>query len=263
MNEPPHQRGRLAGAGVLVTRAEHQAESLCRLIAQAGGRPLRFPALEIGQAADRQAIDRLKSRLHSYHLAVFVSPNAVKYALQSLPEGLPRSLQVAAVGRASGDALQAAGCAVDLVPNDRYDSEALLELPELAAMQGRRVVIFRGDGGRPLLGETLRRRGAQVDYVEVYRRLRPDTDSGSLLRCWRNQIDLVTVTSVGILNNLYVMLGESGQAMLRDTPLLVNSERLQQRARELGVSQLLLAQRADDRAIVAAAGDWWADRQHG
>lgn len=261
MNGPLHRRGRLAGAGVLVTRAEHQADKLCHLIEQAGGRPVRFPALAIRQTADRQAIDRLKSRLDSYHLAVFVSPNAVKYALQSLPQGLPRSVQIAAVGRASGDALLAAGCRVDLLPRDSYDSESLLALPELAAMHGRRVVIFRGDGGRPLLGDTLHRRGAQVDYVEVYRRLRPDADSGPLLRRWRDHIDLVTVTSVGILNNLYLMLGEPGQALLRDTPLLANSERLKQRARELGVRQLVLAQRADDAAIVDAAGDWWAGRQ--
>ena len=250
----------LHGARVLVTRAEHQAVNLCRLIVEAGGSPVRFPVLEIAEPADPLQLAALKTRLRSYDLAVFISPNAVECTLRALPEGLPGSLQLASVGQASSEALRAAGYSVQLAPEERYDSEALLALPELAVMEGRRVVIFRGDGGRPLLGETLRQRGAVVDYVEVYRRVRPDTDSGALVRHWHERVDLVTVTSVWILDNLHEMLGAAGQARLRATPLLVVSHRLRQRACALGIQRVISAPRAADQAIVATACDWWAAR---
>jgi uroporphyrinogen-III synthase len=50
--------------------------------------------------------------------------------------------------------------------------------------QGKRVIIFRGEGGRELLGETLKQRGAAVEYVSCYRRARPQLDPAPLLKLW-------------------------------------------------------------------------------
>ena len=91
----------------------------------------------------------------------------------------PRRLQVATVGGASVRALERFGITGVVAPQGRYDSESLLDLPALAAVNGRRVVIFRGEGGRELLGETLRARGAVVEYAECYRRVRPELDRGA------------------------------------------------------------------------------------
>lgn len=256
MPESLQQPCRLSGAGVLVTRAAHQADHLCRLIERSGGRALRFPALEIAGPSDPARARAQLAQIEQYDLAVFVSPNAVACTMPLLADGLPRSLRVAALGRASAAALRAAGRAADIVPEGRYDSETLLAMPELAAMDGRRVIIFRGDGGRPLLGESLRQRGAEVHYVEVYRRLCPRVDAAPLLRRWRDQVDLVSVTSNTILDNLHAMLGADGQQLLRATPLLVLSQRQRQRARELGCDQVIVARRADDQAIVDAACVW-------
>jgi uroporphyrinogen-III synthase len=156
------------------------------------------------------------------------------------------------VGRATAVALTAAGRAPDLVPPERYDSESLTALPELAAMAGRRALIVRGEGGRALLGDVLTERGAQVAFAEVYRRVRPTRDARPLIACWRAELGLVIATSDEVLLNLADILGAAGRELLLATPLVVISERTARTARELGFRTVRVAERADDPAILKA-----------
>src|SRR5207237_459615 len=70
-------------------------------------------------------------------------------------------------------------------PQMGADSEAVLAAPELQQVAGKRVLIIRGDDGRPVLGESLTARGAKVEYAECYRRVRPNVDATPLLAAWR------------------------------------------------------------------------------
>jgi len=124
----------------------------------------------------------------------------------------PAGLRVATVGRGSERELQRHGFAAVIAPTERFDSEGLLDLPELRQVEGKRVVIFRGESGRELLGETLTARGAMIEYAECYRRGRPTADSAPLLAlCARHELDAFTVTSSEGLGNLHAMLGEAGR----------------------------------------------------
>jgi uroporphyrinogen-III synthase len=232
-----------------VTRPAAQAEGLCRLIEAANGRPIAVPSIEIAPAADpREAAARLSE---SWDLMYFVSPNAVAHALGMVPDGSwPRVEKIAAVGRATAQALTDAGRAPDLVPEQRFDSETLLRMPELADMRGRRVLIVRGAGGRALLADTLRARGAEVAFAEVYRRLRPEFDPEPLLATWSDSVSIVTATSDEVLLNLLEMLGAEGRAHVLATPLVVVAERTAETARGLGFSRVEVAERAEDAAIV-------------
>jgi len=144
------------------------------------------------------------------------------------------------------------------VPEQRYDSEALLALPELQQMTGRRVVIFRGEGGRELLAQTLRARGATVEYAECYRRLPPSGDVAELIGRWaRGEIDAAIVTSNEALQNLYDALGSTGRAWLCATQLIVVSLRQAQLAQALGFTRAaIVSARADDDAMFAALCTW-------
>ena len=129
MNKP------LQGRRILVTRPAAQAGRLAELIAAQGGEPILFPLLEIGPAVDPLPLQQAIARLDSYAFAVFVSPNAVDYALPVLlAHGpWPATLTPAAVGQGTARALAAHGVLGCVAPELRFDSEALLDLPELAA----------------------------------------------------------------------------------------------------------------------------------
>lgn len=254
----------LAGVGVLVTRPAGQAEHLVRLIEAAGGNAIRFPTIAIAPPADPTTLAALFDRLTAFDFAIFISPNAVERALQQLRQRgqtLPAALRVACVGGGSAAALKTHGIDA-LAPAERFDSEGLLALPALQQVAGRRVVIFRGDGGRELLGNTLRARGAIVEYGECYRRVRPAADTAPLLRRWaRGDVAVVSITSVTALNNLYEMLGDTGRQPLRETPIAVLSEAQAAACRKLGfVHAPWVARQATDEALVQTIVSWAATR---
>lgn len=241
--------GPLKGRGVLVTRPAHQVEGLCRLIEAADGRAVRFPALEIRPTEHPEQARALLAQ--SWDWCVFVSANAVEQAL-GLMGRLRAGARIAAIGQATAQALAAAGYPVDLVPDGRFDSEALLESEAMHQVAGQRILIVRGEGGRGLLGETLQSRGASLAYAEVYRRVRPDLDPAPLIARWTREVDAVVATSGEVLDNLVILLGAVGREWLLATPLVVISPRMVEQARQLGFSRVEVADAAQDAALVAA-----------
>jgi uroporphyrinogen-III synthase len=127
-------------------------------------------------------------------------------------------------------------------------------MPAMHRAASRRIVIFRGQGGRELLGNSLRERGASVSYAEVYRRAKPALAPDELLQRWvQGRIQAVIVSSADSLLNLFDIVGEAGQQYLRNTPLIAVSARIIQLAQRLGFSQaLLIAREASDEALVEA-----------
>ncbi|MDE2600197.1 MAG: uroporphyrinogen-III synthase [Rhodocyclaceae bacterium] len=242
----------LRGRHVVVTRPAGQATHLAEALVAAGATPVLFPVLAIGPLDDNTALVERIIALDRYDFAVFVSPNAVAMGLHEVltRRAWPAHLRVATVGHSSESALQAHDLAGQekqvLCPQGRFDSEALLELPELQDVQGRRVVIFRGDGGRELLADTLRRRGAEVDYASCYTRRCPTHSPDGLLRLWEaGRLDAVTVTSSEGLHNLVAMLGQLGLAWLRKTPLFVPHARIAAAAEACGIHTVVLTDPAD------------------
>ncbi len=237
---------------IVVTRPAGQAAHLATALTEQGAVPVFFPVLEIRDIADPAPVLDAAIRLDSFDLAVFVSPNAIDKALALiLPRrSWPAHLRVAALGKSSELALARHGITEVISPALRFDSEALLELPELIDVKGRRVIIFRGDGGRELLGETLHARGASVEYLTCYRRGRPDLDPAPLLKLWEaGRLDAVTLTSSEGLRNFFGMLGHLGQAWLKKTPAFVPHARIADQARALGLSKVIPTGPGDDGLV--------------
>ncbi|HEX9810487.1 MAG TPA: uroporphyrinogen-III synthase [Burkholderiales bacterium] len=258
--ETQQERALLAGVGVLITRPAHQAEHLAQLIEAAGGVAVRFPTIDIVPPDDPGPLLAVLDRLADYDLAIFISPNAVEQTfswLRAAKREWPKRLPIACVGRATAATVENRGLNAT-TPTERFDSEALLGLPLLQNVDQKKVVIFRGDGGRELLGSTLALRGAVVSYAESYRRVRPRTDVETLIDAWRRgEIQIVTITSTEGLRNLHEMLGETGRSWLYDTPLVVLSQAQAAACRELGCTQnVSIATEASDEAILEAVKTW-------
>lgn len=257
----------LAGRHVVVTRPAQQAGPLAAALAAAGGIPVLFPVLEIHEvdAAERELLRAVLARLAAaeFGLAVFVSPNAIERTFAELrASGLtwpaPARLRVAALGKSSERALAACGIGDVIAPRARFDSEGLLELPELQAMAGKRVIIFRGDGGRELIAETLRARGATVEYVTCYRRAAPAGDTAELRRLWQEgRLDAFTITSSEGLRHLHALLGEAGRALLEGTPLFAPHARIVEEARGLGL-QRVVATAPGDAGLLRGLKEYFA-----
>ena len=229
----------LAGCGIVVTRPRELALALAQLIENAGGHAILFPAMVIEELPPPESLRRLKA----FDLAIFISPTAVHKAVKN--ELLwPR---VAAVGPGTKRELEKRGMRSVLSPLAGADSEALLDLRELRHMAGKRVLILRGEGGRELLGDTLKSRGASVEYAQCYRRVRPDADPAPLLAAWANgAVRAVTVSSSESLENLFAILGAPGAAQLRETPLFAPHQRVAEHAVRLGVGEVIVAGPGDD-----------------
>lgn len=239
----------LSGRRIVVTRPAEQAGKLAREIESRGGIAVRFPVLAIFAAADPGLLQAAAERIDSFDVAVFVSPNAVEKALGAITAKRPWPARVAAaaMGETSARAIARFGVTHIITPGGgRFDSEALLSRPEFAAdaIRDKRVAIFRGDGGRELLGETLEARGAQVERIACYRRGRPDIDAAPLLALLaQGAVDALTVTSSEGLRNLVAMVGA---AELKAVPLFVAHQRIAEEARRMGFAEAVITAPGDD-----------------
>ena len=243
----------LNGLKIVITRPRDQAVQLKQRIERAGGIPLLFPLLDIAPVQDTRQLHEQIKRLPQFDLAIFISPNAVRYGLAEIRAAgpLPQSLKIATVGKGSAGALYSSGITNVIVPADRFDSEGLLALPELQDVSGWHVMIFRGDGGRELLGNTLKERGATVEYATCYQRSKPKMDVGELVNAAPNAI---TVTSSEALGYLWQML-EGAQAALSDVPLFVQHQRIAELARQQGWHRVVLAETGDE-GLLSALTAW-------
>jgi len=248
MSEP------LAGRTVLVTRPAHQAAALARMIGAAGGTAFEFPALEI-EAVPLDELTGALAQVATADIVIFISPNAAQFGMAAI-HTLPAAIQIFAVGPGTTRALQAHGLGNIITP-DGQDSEALLALSQLQQVAGKRVVIVRGVGGRALLADTLAARGAQVHFMECYRRVRPHADAAPLLARWQaGGIDAVTVTSAETLENLAALLGGAGRPLLLHTPLFAPHEKIADAARRFGIAHVV-ATPGGDAGLVEGLVNWF------
>jgi uroporphyrinogen-III synthase len=225
----------LTGKGILVTRPSAQSGELMLALTAAGGTALQLPVIEI-VPRNPEAVKADLAGLPISDIVIFVSRNAVTYGVQAFSQQASAMTKIAAIGQATQSALVGAGFEVHICPDKGFDSEHLLAHAQLQDVAGKQVLIVRGNSGRELLADTLRRRGAKVDYLSAYERKTATPDDrklSQLIETWQNgAIDEVIIMSVDSLTSLMKILPTDSHHLLRKTRLVTPSKRVIQTATE-------------------------------
>jgi len=186
---------------IVVTRPSGQARQLIEVLMQAIEKSgvakrslpeiISLPLLTIVPKTEAALADHISSALQDTDLAIFVSPNAIESVMRLLERDWQdfskKIIPIGVMGGSSKLALQHHGVGVETKPtpiiipenNAHWDSEGLWqELQKLGwDWQGKKVVIFKGEGGRDWLADTLKKAGATVEGISTYTRVPLDIDN--------------------------------------------------------------------------------------
>lgn len=242
---------------ILVTRPSPAGDELVRRLRLQGKTAYSFPLIEFSPGKELAQLPARLAALPAGSLVFALSQQVIHFTSPLLRQngiGWPKSLHWFAIGRTTALALHAASQLTVHYPRDKETSEVLLQLPELQKINGKQVLILRGNGGRELLGETLRERGAIVNFCECYQR--NEINYNGTEEAWRwseKNVSTLVVTSGEMLQQLYTLI----PAWYRDNwltqcQLLVVSERLASLARHLGWQDIRVADNADNDALLRA-----------
>ena len=240
---------------IMITRPVHQAGNLAQGIKTAGGETFLFPTIEIVPAELSPENKEKIQRINQYDIIIFISPNAVEYGIKLIPAltELPGRVLLATIGQGSANALNNfLGKQPDIVPQKKFNSEGLLATAAMQDVANKHILIIRGNSGREHLKETLQQRGALVEYLDVYKRIKPATNTSDLEQYLQNnQIAAIVITSAESLKNLLELTPENVMSQLLQVPLLLINQRLVDIAKEAEFhGKLFIANEASDDAII-------------
>ena len=242
---------------ILVTRPLPQGEELVSRLRALGRVAWSFPLIEFTPGRELAALPRQLAALGADDLLFALSQHAVEFAharLLQASQRCPSDPAYFSIGRTTALALHTVSGKNIRYPLDREISEVLLQLPELQNIAGKKALILRGNGGRELLGDTLRDRGAEVTFCECYQRCAKYYDGAEEAMRWQSRgVTTLVVTSGEMLQQLWSLIPQwYREQWLLHCSLIVVSERLALQARELGWQDIQVADNADNDALLRA-----------
>lgn len=244
---------------ILTTRPAAQADRLLTPLQAAGYPATNLPLLDIEPLELQPWQRQWLLDLDQYHKVVVISPSAARQLLEPLEDYWPQwpvGVDWFTVGAGTRSQLQQVG--IDAVcPASGDRSEDLLALEPLQALQGQRILLVKGEGGRPLLEQTLTGRGARVDSLPLYRRIKPRLSPDQLQELVQGHYPVLVITSGEALEHYQELLQHLTDEALRVQLLqarwlLLPSLRLEQQARAFGFKQVCCTQGAGADAILGS-----------
>mgnify|MGYP003362805579 CR=1 FL=1 len=242
---------------ILVTRPLPQGEELVSRLRGLGRVAWSFPLIEFTPGRELHTLGDRLAALSAGDLLFALSQHAVEFAharLQQQALRWPPAPGYFAIGRTTALTLHKVSSQNIRYPLDREISEVLLQLPELQNIAGKKALILRGNGGRELLGDTLRERGADVTFCECYQRSARHYDGAEEAMRWQSRgVSTLVITSGEMLQQLWMLIPQwYRERWLLSCRILVVSERLAEQARELGWQDIQVADSADNDALLRA-----------
>lgn len=231
-------------------RGDHGA--MRRAAAAAGASVIALSPWRIDARDDADARANL-ARALAAPVIVATSPAAVRAAARLAALGDAPHATWLAVGGSTAAALRRAGVD-DVASPRRMDSEGLLALPALQALDGVDVGLLTAPGGRGELAPMLAARGARVIRADVYRRTPtpPSPRAIAALRTLDAPAVLLVSSGEALQRTLAAVPGDVA-AVLHAQRVVVASARLRQLAQALGFARVAVAAGPRPRDLVAAA----------
>ncbi len=228
---------------ILITRPQGQADELISALTQANWHCVHQPLLRIApfteaHGAAFHAMKQHIMNLDLYDVVISVSSNASSLAVNLIDQywpQMPVGIDWYAVGPSSAQAFKVLG--IDMQLPKANHSEGLLELTGLNQdLSQKKVLILRGVGGREHLAESLKQRGAQVVYCELYQREAVSFAQDELAALLsEHQIHYALLTSGEMLHQLATQLTTEQK---QNVHVLVPSERIANMAPALHIQNI-------------------------
>jgi uroporphyrinogen-III synthase len=205
----------LSGVRVLVGRARHQAGALSGELRKLGASVIEIPFIEIRKPRSFRPLDSALHNLSEYDWLILTSVNGVdalweRMARLRLDQATLKQLRVAAIGPATKKAIEQGGIKVDVVPKEYVAESVVRSLRR--RIKGKRVLLVRAKVARDVIPRELRDAGAQVDVVEAYETVVPQSSRARLrgvLKTRLRQPHIITFTSSSTVRNFVELLGAS------------------------------------------------------
>ena len=253
----------LFGKRILVTRAQHQASLMSRLLSEKGAQPVIMPVIEIEAAPQKDELDREILNLDNYHWIVFTSVNGVEAFFLRLSDlGLDarclKGIGIGAIGPATAKAIATHGILPDCVPNT-YTGEGLLSGIKGHVVAGSRVLLPRADIADRQLAEGIARLGAEVRDIAIYRTIpagKESTQEKQMLLS--GKIDTVAFTSSSTVTNLLALL-DTEPPSLEKTKVACIGPKTAATAEEMGLRVDIVARENTIPGLVEAIEQYYRE----
>jgi uroporphyrinogen-III synthase len=244
---------------VLITRPEEKGRELALQLKKLGMVPTCQAFFDYQPLASAQQIQN--ALMLNPDIVIFVSVAAVTYANSCHPIKYWQAKHFIAVGEATQLALQSCVAQSAKIHCPKiHNSEGVLVLPLLQQVKDKNIVIVRGDGGREHLKNTLENKQANVIYIESYQKIWRTLNKNIVKKWQEQQINCIVITSNALLESVVHLLNSASntdslnQALhLKNSCLwVVASKRIADNAKQLGLTQVINANGANDQAIITS-----------
>ncbi len=241
---------------VLVTRPASQAEEICPSLEALGCEVIRQPMLKIEAVAETPKIKSQFMDIDLFDIVIAISRNAAEMGLAVMDQYWPQwplGIDWIAIGPVTADSMISQGLEVKM-PAHQFDSEGALAMDELQDVTGKKVLIWRGVGGRETLAQTLRERGAEVIYAELYQRLVPEYTESQ----WQQVLIQQPLLLVSSGQGLEAIAAQQPRISDKVRGIIAPSSRVAELAKSLGFTQIQVAASAQDVDMLEAVKAWLA-----
>lgn len=207
---------------ILITRPHGKGDALAQQLQQAGYQATLFPVLKLNYLTPTPS--ELTPLLNADKI-VFISQDSVKALLALKPE-INTKAQFYAVGQQTADAVWEAFGVRAALPK-QHDSDGLLALKSLQQVDSQNMVLVKGKGGRTVIAESLKQRGAFLNNVVVYERLAVDDEPQKWLDHWQNiNVNGIVITSNAAVDAIFRDLIQVQLNWLSQRQFYVASQRI-------------------------------------